>query len=142
MESFVLMIRGIYLAVGLCAALAGCHSEPKFTRSPIVMNCNQGSCLVSFDLTNTSEDSLPLIYDISLYRMYGLDPEKMGRVEVGAANGSIEVSPTERETVEVEIEVTETPTGWAVSLSDSRTRKVNMEVVIVTDDEVVFVTDN
>jgi hypothetical protein len=74
--------------------------------------------------------------------MYGLDQKKMSRVEVGVTNGSIEVSPKERETIEVEIDVTETPTGWGVSMSDSRTQKINMDVAIITDDEVVFITDD
>ena len=84
------MIRRLYLTAFLGLALAGCESEPKFALSPVTMDCDQGSCLVTFELTNTSDGELPLIYDISLSQNYIRDPNKSGLVVVGAADGEID----------------------------------------------------
>lgn len=113
------MTETSYLSVFLALALAGCESERKFALSPATMDCGQGSCVVTFDVTNTSEGTLPLIYDISLSQNHIRDPNKSGLVVVGAADGAIDLPPKETHTIEVEIEVTETPNGSKVSVLDS-----------------------
>ena len=122
------MTRTFYLAVFFVLALAGCESEPKFALSPVTMNCDQGSCVVSFDVTNTSESTLPLVYDISLNQNYIRDPNKSGLVVVGTTNGSIDLPLSETKTIEVEIDVTEAPNGFKVSVFDSRTPKFLLEI--------------
>ena len=123
------MIRRLYLTAFLGLALAGCESEPKFALSPVTMDCDQGSCLVTFELTNTSDGELPLIYDISLSQNYIRDPNKSGLVVVGAADGEIDLPPKETKRVEVEIDVSETPNGSKVSVFDSRTPDFILEIL-------------
>ena len=123
------MTRRIYLGAFLCLALAGCESESKFALSPVTMNCDQGSCVVSFDVINTSDGTLPLVYDISLNQNYIRDPNSSGLVVVGTADGSIDLPPNETRTIEVEIDVTETPNGSKVSVIDSQTPKFVLEIL-------------
>ena len=123
------MIRNTYLVVFFGLALAGCESEPKFSLSPVTMNCDQGSCAVSFDVTNTSEGTLPLVYDISLNQNHIREPNRSGLVVVGTTNGSIDLPPSETRTIKVEIDVTEAPNGSKVSVFDSRTPKFVLEIL-------------
>lgn len=123
------MIRKLHLIVFLGLALAGCEGEPKFALSPATMTCDQSSCLVTFKVTNISEGTLPLIYNISLGQNHVRDPNKSGLVVVGAADGTIDLPPNEAKTIEVEIEVTETPNGSKVSVFDSRTPKFILEAL-------------
>ena len=106
-EAFAPMIRKLSLTVLVGLALAGCESESKFDLSPATMDCDQGSCVVTFEVTNKSEGTLPLIYDISLSLNYIRDPNKSGLAIVGAADGAIDLPLNETKTIEVEIEVTE-----------------------------------
>jgi hypothetical protein len=115
------MIRTIYLTVITGMALSSCESEPKLALSPATMDCVQGSCIVTFDVTNASDDTLPLIYEVSLSQNHVRGPGKSGLVVVGTANGAIDLPPKETKTVEIEIEVTETPNGSKVSVAGSRT---------------------
>ncbi len=110
-EAPISMIRRLYLTAFLGLVLAGCESEPRFALSPVSMDCDQGSCLVALEITNTSDGELPLIYDISLSQNYIRDPNKSGLVVVGAADGEINIPPNETKRVEVEIDITETPNG-------------------------------
>jgi len=123
------MRRRLYLAGILGLALAGCESESEFALSPATVDCNQGSCLVTFKMTNTSEGALPLIYDISLSQNKIRDPNKSGSVVVGIADGELELAPDETTTVEVEVEVTEEPNGSMVSVFDSRTPDFILEIL-------------
>jgi hypothetical protein len=93
------------------------------------MNCNQASCTVSFDVTSKSDDVLPLIYNISLNQNHIRDPHKSGLVVVGEADGAINLLPKESRTMEVEIDVTETPNGSSVSVLDSRTPELVLELL-------------
>jgi hypothetical protein len=65
---FAPMTKKIYFAVFLGVALAGCESVSKFALSPVTTDRDQGSCVVCFDVTNTSDGTLPLIYDISSHQ--------------------------------------------------------------------------
>ena len=124
---FATMIRKLYIAVLLGVALAGCETEPKFTLSSVNMDCDQSSCVVSFDVTNASDGMLPLIYDVSLNQNYIRDPNR-SIVVVGTADGKVELPPTETKTIEVEIEVTEIPNGSKISMFDSRTPKIVLAI--------------
>ena len=93
------------------------------------MDCDQGSCLVTFEVTNRSDGTLPLIYDISLSQNYRRDPNKSGLVIVGATDGAIDLPPHETKSIEIEIEVTETPNGSKVSVFDSRTPEFILEIL-------------
>jgi len=123
------MIRKLSLTVLVGLALTGCESESKFDLSPATMNCDQGSCVVTFEVTNTSERTLPLIYDISLSQNYIRDPNKSGLVVVGTTEGSIDLPSKETQAVKVSIEVTETPNGSKVSVFDSRTPNFILEIL-------------
>jgi len=123
------MIRQFYLTVFLVLSLAGCESEPKFAVGPATMDCDKGLCLVTFEVTNTSEGTLPLIYDISLSQNYVRNPNRSGLLIVGAANGAIDLPSNETKKVAVEIEVTEAPNGSKVSVFDSRTPKFILEIL-------------
>jgi sugar-phosphatase len=128
-EAVIPMIRRLYLTIILGFALTGCESEPKFALSPATMDCDQSSCLVAFEITNTSEGALPLIYDISLSQNYIRDPNKSGLVVVGIADGEIELPPNETKKLEVEVAVTEEPNGSKVSVFDSRTPEIILEIL-------------
>jgi hypothetical protein len=93
------------------------------------MDCDQSSCLVAFEITNTSKGALPLIYDISLSQNYIRDPNKSGLVVVGIADGEIELPPNETKKLEVEVAVTEEPNGSKVSVFDSRTPEIILEIL-------------
>jgi hypothetical protein len=123
------MKRRLYLTGILGLALAGCESEPEFALSPATMDCDQGSCLVTFKITNTSERALPLIYDVSLSQNNIRDPSKAGLVVVGVADGELELPSNETATVEVEVEVTEEPNGSKISVFDSRTPDFILEIL-------------
>ncbi len=123
------MKRRLFFTVFLGLAFTGCESEPKFALNPATLDCDQGSCVVSFNITNTSEGALPLNYDISLSQNYIRDPNKSALVVVGAADGEIGLLPNESKTVEVDIDVTETPNGSKVSVFDSRTPKFVLEIL-------------
>ena len=123
------MTKKIYVTLFLGLALVGCESEPKFALSPVTMDCSQGSCVVAFDVTNTSDGTLPLIYNISLTQNYIRDPNSPGLVEVGATDGAIDLPPMETKKIEVEVDVTETPNGSKVSIFDSRTPKFILEIL-------------
>ena len=118
------MIRKICFALFLGTAAASCESEPKFDVSPVTMDCKKNACIVTFELTNISDRTLPLVYDISLNQNYIRDPKKSGLVVVGTANGSIDLPPSETRTVAVDVEVTEQPNGSKVVIFDSRTPKL------------------
>ena len=119
------MIRKLSLTVLVGLALAGCGN---FDLSPVTMDCDQGSCVVTLEVTNTSESTLPLIYNISLSRNYIRDPNKSGLAIVGAADGAIDLPPKETKTIEVEIDVTETPNESKVRVFDSRTPEFILEM--------------
>ncbi len=123
------MTRKIYLTIFLGLALAGCESEPKFSLSPATMDCDLGSCVVTFDVTNTSDGTLSLVYDISLSQNYIRNSNKSGLVVVGATDGSIDLPPKETKTIAVEIEVTEKPIGSKIFVFDSRTPKFILEIL-------------
>lgn len=123
------MNRRICFAFVLGITAVGRESEPKFALSPVTMDCDQIACLVTFDVTNTSDGTLPLVYDISLSQNYIRDPDKSGLVVVGTADGSVDLPPSETKTVEVEVEVTEQPNGSKVAVFDSRTPKIVLELL-------------
>ena len=123
------MTRKSYRTVFFVLALAGCESEPKVALSPVTMNCDQDSCVVSFEVTNTSEGALPLVYDISLNRNYIQDPNRSGLVVVGTINGLIDLPPSETRSIKVDIDVTDMPNGSKVSVFDSRTPKLILEIL-------------
>jgi len=123
------MIRKICFILFLGIAAASCESEPKFDVTPVTMDCDQSACVVAFKLTNTSDEMLPLVYNISLNQNYIRDPNKSGLVVVGTADGSIDISPSETRTVAVEVEVTEQPNGSKVVVFDSRTPKFVLELL-------------
>ena len=124
-----MMIRKTCFTLFLGIAAVGCESEPKFALSPVTMDCDQSACVVSFDVTNTSDGMLPLVYDISLNQNHIRDPNKSGLVIVGTADGSIDLPPSETKTVAVEVGITEQPNGSKVVVFDSRTPKFLLELV-------------
>ena len=128
-EVLALMIRKICFVLFLGIAAVSCESEPKFALTPVTMDCDQSTCEVTFDVTNTSDGSLPLVYSISLNQNYIRDPNKSGMVVVGTADGSIDLAPSETKTVAVEVEVTEQPNGSKVLVFDSRTPKFVLKLL-------------
>jgi hypothetical protein len=84
---------------------------------------------VTFKITNTSEGTLPLIYDISLSQNHIRDPNRSGLVVVGVADGEIELPPNETKTVEVDVAVSEEPNGSRISVFDSRTPEFILEIL-------------
>ena len=123
------MSRRLHLTFVFGLALAGCESEPDFDLGPATMDCSGTSCLVVFEVGNRTEDRLAMIYDISLSQNYAHDPNKSGLADVGSANGTFELLPEERKKIEVDVEVTETPNGSMVSVADSRTPHLILEIL-------------
>ncbi len=123
------MIKKFCVVFLLGSAMVGCESEPKFALSAVTMDCDGNVCVVTFDVTNTSDGALPLVYDISLNQNYIRDPKKPGLVVVGTADGSVNLPPSETRTVEVEVEVSEQPNGSKVAVFDSRTPKFVLELL-------------
>ena len=115
--------------VGLCFVVSACSNEPKFSLGPVTMDCDQSRCLVAFDATNTSDGTLPLAYEISLFQNYIRDPNKAGIVVVGTTNGTIDLSPNEKKRVEKQVQVTEEPNGSKVEMYDLRTPKFILEIL-------------
>ncbi len=113
----------------LGVALVGCEKQPQFSLGPVARDCAESSCTVTFDVTSTADSTLPLTYEISLYDDYIRGPSKSGLVVVGATNGSIELPSRETRAVEATIEVTETPKGSQISVFDSRTPKLILEIL-------------
>ena len=101
------MSRRLHLTFVFGLVLAGCESE----------------------VGNRTEDRLAMIYDISLSQNYAHDPNKSGLADVGSANGTFELLPGERKKIEVDVEVTETPNGSMVSVADSRTPHLILEIL-------------
>jgi len=123
------MIRKLSLTILVGLALAGCEMEPRFDLSTATMNCNHGSCRLTFNVTNRSDAALPLIYDILLSQNHIRDPSKSKLIIVGEADGAIDLQPNEAKKIEVDIEVTESPNGSKVSVFDSRTPEVILEIL-------------
>lgn len=123
------MTRQICLVIILGLVLASCGEQPNFSLGSVTMNCDQSVCAVSFDVTNESDGTLPLIYEISLFQNHVRSPNTSGLVVVGSGDGSIDILSSQTRTVEVEIEVTEKPNGSKVSVFDSRTPKFILEIL-------------
>lgn len=124
-----MIIRTICLAMLLGVALVGCERQPQFSLGPVTRDCAESSCTVTFDVTSTSDSTLPVTYEISLYDDYIRGPSKSGLVVVGATNGSIELPSRETRVVKATIEVTDTPKGSQISVFDSRTPKFILEIL-------------
>ena len=114
---------------GLCLFISACSNESDFSMGHATMNCEESKCLVALDVTNTSDEMLPLKYEFSLSQNYIRDPNKSGLVTVGAADGAIDLPPNETKSIEIEIEVTETPNGFMGKIFDSRTPEFIFEIL-------------
>lgn len=128
-SSLANMSRRLNFIIVLGLALAGCESEPDFDLATATMDCSETSCLVTFVVSNRTEDRLPMIYEISLSQNYAHDPNKSGLVDVGSANGTFELLPEESKKIEVDVEVSEIPNGSMVSVADSRTPDSILEIL-------------
>ena len=111
-------------AIGLCLVVSACSKSLDFSLQPATTNCDQGTCIVTIDVENTTAGELPLVYEISLSQNYIRDPDRSGLKVVGEANGEVNLSPHERMTFDVAVEVTEEPNGSKVTVFDSRTPKL------------------
>ncbi len=114
-------MRRPYVSIVLGLTLTACANEPEFALSPATMDCEQGSCLVTFSITNASAEHLPLVYDVTLSQNPIGGPTRSGLIVVGTADGELNLPPNETRTVELEVEVTETPAVSKISVFDART---------------------
>ncbi len=105
----------------LAALLQGCGSSPKFSVGALTRDCGADACQVSFDVTSSVDEDVPVYYEISLSQNFVNDPDRSGRLVVGTASGEVSLEALASQTVEVRVPISEAPNGVSVSVVDART---------------------
>ena len=100
------------VALGLVAS--ACSRSSDFRVHPSSINCEELSCVVSFDVESLSEDDLSLVYEATLSQNHAQDPNSSGIEDVGVGGGNLSLRPKERRTVTQTVVVSETPNGSKV----------------------------
>ena len=119
------IMRFVYLTA-LCFFILACGNESKHSLSHSGMACEQSRCLISFDVTSTSDDMQHLVYEISLSQnnKFARNESELANepelVIVGTSKGEFDLSPGEKQEFEVAVHVTDEPDGSNVSVFDSK----------------------